>query len=172
MSRSHWCAPSELTGAIRTDVQWDAWKDKAGNPGAIIVRSQWKSAKKSNEPRRVYIPPGLCRSLRRRLEGPKDRGNHIFTSARGRTLSGSNLSTTTRRLRKTAIAQGLPFKDTVDGADCLTCYRWRHTAASSLVMRGVPLSVIGKLLGTSAAMIASTYGHILNESLADAASQL
>jgi hypothetical protein len=39
-------------------------------------------------------------------------------------------------------------------------------------MRGVPIAVVGALLGTSAEMIAKTYGHILDESLSDAASQL
>jgi len=106
------------------------------------------------------------------MEGPGNRFNRVFVTSTGVALSGSNLSTITRRLRKAAIEQGLPFKDTADGADCLTNYRWRHTAASSLLMRGVPIPVVGALLGTSAEMIAKTYGHILDESLADAASQL
>ncbi len=74
------------------------------------------------------------------------------------------------RSRQAGIKQGLPFKD--DGPDALTCYRWRHTAASSLIMRGVPIAVVGKLLGTSAKMISEVYGHVLDEPLANAASQL
>ncbi len=162
--------PSELTGGTRDEVSWNAWKDKAGHPGAIIVRAEWKSARKTSEPRRVYLPASLCRGLRRRLESPTDRAGHIFTTTRGSAWTATNLSTTMRRLRKAAIAAGLPFQD--DGPDCLVCYRWRHTAASSLIMRGIPIAVVGKLLGTSAAMIASTYGHVLDTALADAASQL
>ncbi len=164
--------PSELTRATRDQIAWDAWTEKSGHKGAIITRTAWKNSKKSDEPRRVYLPASLCRSLRRRMEGPTDRAGHIFVTSTGIALSGSNLSTITRRLRKAAIERGLPFKDTADGADCLTNYRWRHTAASSLLMRGVPIAVVGALLGTSAEMIARTYGHILDESLAEAASQL
>ena len=39
-------------------------------------------------------------------------------------------------------------------------------------MRGVPIAVVAKLLGTSAKMIGEVYGHVLDGSLADAASQL
>jgi integrase len=174
--------PSELTRATRDEVSWGAWTEKSGHKGAIIVRTDWKNSKKSNELRRVYLPASLCRGLRRRLEGPTpasggagpqgrtDRAGHIFTSARGIAWTATNLSTVTIRARRAGIEQGLPFAD--DGPDALICYRWRHTAASTLLNKGVPIAVVGKLLGTSAAMIASTYGHILNDSLADAASQL
>lgn len=164
--------PSELTQATWDEVNWSGWTDKAGHAGAIIARTDWKNAKKNGETRRVYLPASLCRSLRRRLEGPTDRSNHVFTTIRGSAWTGTNMSTTVRRLRKVAIAQGLPFQDTDDGADCLTNYRWRHTAASSLLMRGVPPAIVGKLLGTSAEMIVSTYGHVIDGALADAASLL
>ena len=164
--------PSELTRATRDDISWNSWSERSGHKGAIITRTDWKNSRKSDEPRRVYIPASLCRGLKRRMEGPTDRSGHVFTTSRGIAWTAINLSTLTRRMRKLGIEQGLPFKDTADGADCLTCYRWRHTAASSLLMRGVPIAVVGALLGTSAEMIAKTYGHILDESLANAASQL
>jgi len=164
--------PSELTRATWNEINWSGWTDRAGHSGAVIARTDWKNSKKNDEPRRVYLPASLCRSLRRRMEGPASRFNLVFTTGRGIAWTATNLSTVTGRLRKTAIEQGLPFKDTADGADCLTNYRWRHTAASSLLMRGVPIAVVGALLGTSAEMIARTYGHILDESLAEAASQL
>lgn len=162
--------PSELTRATWSEVSWNAWKDKAGNPGAIITRTEWKSSRKTDEPRRVYLPASLCRSLRRRSRGSTDRSGHVFTTIRGIEWTATNLSTVTMRMRKAGIEQGLPFAD--DGPDALTCYRWRHTAASSLIMRGVPIAVVGKLLGTSAEMISGTYGHVLDEPLANAASQL
>ena len=118
--------PSELTRATRDEVAWNAWTDKSGHKGAIITRTAWKNARKTDEPRRVYLPASLCRSLRRRMEGPTDRSDHVFTTVRGIAWTATNLSTVTRRLRKAAIAAGLPFRDTADGADCLTNYRWRH----------------------------------------------
>jgi integrase len=72
---------------------------------------------------------------------------------------------------KQAIDAGVPLlKD--EGPDRLICYRWRHTAASKLLMDGVPIAVVADLLGTSAQMIAKVYGRILDEPLANAASLL
>jgi integrase len=80
------------------------------------------------------------------------------------------LATYTQRLVKEAIDAGLPFKD--EGPDRLVCYRFRHTAISSLLMKGIPVAIVAELVGTSAKMISEVYGHISNESLASAASQL
>ena len=42
---------------------------------------EWKSSMKTDEPRRVYLPASLCRSLRRRSSGSTDRSGHVFTTA-------------------------------------------------------------------------------------------
>jgi len=164
--------PSELTRATWEEINWNGWKDKAGHSGAIITRTEWKSARKTGEDRRVYLPASLCRSLRRRMKGlPDPDSNPIFTSPRHQPWTASNLATTTQRFLKQAIDAGVPLlKD--KGPDRLVNYRWRHTATSSLLMHGVPIAVVGKLLGTSAKMISEVYGHILDGPLADAASQL
>jgi integrase len=164
--------PSELTRATWDEVNFHGWKDKAGHSGAILVRTEWKSARKTGEDRRVYLPASLCRSLRRRMRAlPDPDSNPIFTSPRHQPWTASNLATTTQRFLKQAIDAGVPLlKD--EGPDRLVCYRWRHTAASSLLMHGVPIAVVGKLLGTSAKMISEVYGHILDGPLADAASRL
>ncbi len=163
--------PSELTRATWDEINWNGWKDKAGHAGAIITRTDWKSARKTGQDRRVYLPASLCRSLRRRMEAAPDPDSTIFQSPRHQPWTASNLATTTQRFLKQAIDAGVPLlKD--KGPDRLINYRWRHTAASNLLVRGVPIAVVGKLLGTSAKMISEVYGHILDEPLADAASQL
>ena len=163
--------PSELTRATWDEIDWDGWKDKVGHSGAIVTRTEWKSARKTGEERRVYLPASLRRSLRRRMEGlPDPDSQPIFVSPRHQPWTASNLATTTQRFVKEAIDAGVPLKSS--GPDRLICYRWRHTAASKLLMDGVPIAVVGKLLGTSAKMISEVYGHLLDESLADAASKL
>jgi len=162
--------PSELTRATWDEINWNGWKNKAGHSGAIITRTEWKSSRKTGKKRKVYLPASLCRSLRRRMKAVPDPDSTIFTSPRHQPWTASNLATTTQRFVKKAIDAGLPLKST--GPDRLICYRWRHTAASKLLMDGVPIAVVADLLGTSAQMIAKVYGHILDEPLANAASLL
>ncbi len=162
--------PSELTRATWDEITWKGWTDKAGHKGAIVTRANWKSSRKTGEERMVYLPASLCRSLRRRMRALPDLDSPIFQSPRHQKWTASNLATTTQRFLKQAIDAGLPFKSV--GPDRLVCYRWRHTAASSLLMKGVPIAVVAKLLGTSPQMIAKTYGHIQNQALANAASML
>lgn len=156
--------PSEWTRGTWGDIQWGA------NPMPILLRSDWKAGEATGKPRRVYIPPALARALRRRANGA-DPDSLMFITPRDRVVwSASNLATTTQRFRRKAIAAGCDFGD--DGADRLTCYRWRHTAASTLLMRGVDIATVAELLGTSVLMIQKHYGHLLSGHLAAAALRL
>jgi integrase len=47
--------PSELTRATWDEVDWNGWKNKAGHSGAIVTRTEWKSARKTGEDRRVLF---------------------------------------------------------------------------------------------------------------------
>lgn len=154
--------PAEWTGGRWSEIQWDA------GSMPILVRRAWKSGRTLGKPRRVYVPSSLARSLRRRMRG----GNElIFSTPRDRVKwSATNLSTTTQRYRREAIADGVQLLDT--GADRLTCYRWRHTAASSLLMQGIDIATVAELLGTSVRMIQLHYGHLLSGHLARAAQVL
>lgn len=58
------------------------------------------------------------------------------------------------------------------GSHCIRYATGLQYYCSSLLMQGVPISVVAELLGTSAQMIATTYGHILSGHLADAAEAL
>lgn len=118
------------------------------------------------------IPRRLRRSLARAFAAAGGRkGVHLFVTPRDALpWRASNLSTTTQRYRDEAIADGLPL--TPAGPDRLTCYRWRHTAASTLLMEGVDMATVAELLGTSVVMIQRVYGHILAGHLAQAAERL
>jgi len=153
--------PSELTRARWGEIKWN------GERPAILTRADWKAARKTGRPRRVFVPRRLHRMLRR-AEGAS--GVLVFPSPRGGQWTPSHLSVTTARRRREAIADGVPLSD--EGPDRLTCYRWRHTAASSLLMSSVPVATVAELLGTSPQQIAATYGHLLSDHLADAADVL
>lgn len=109
--------------------------------------------------------------------------------------SGSRLSATIRRVRRQAMADIATLKRRRDepgpwrplskteqarakvtiqdeGDNRLTNYRWRHTAASTLLMMGVDISTVAELLGTSPEMLHRHYSHILSTHLASAADKL
>ncbi len=152
--------PSEWTRAKVSD--YDA-------SSGILIRAAWKASRRTGKVRRVFVPTRLRRSLLRRLDGLAD-DSWIFTTPRGQPWTRSNLSTTTARYRRAAIADGVDLDDV--GPDRLTNYRWRHTAASSLLMSGVEIATVAELLGTSVHMISRTYGHLLSDHLSRAAETL
>jgi integrase len=152
--------PSEWTRATLRELDVRHWQ---------LVRREWKSARKKKKPRRIYVPVRLRRALGRLKTGspPTD---YIFFTINGVPWRGSNLSVRTQAYRRRAIADGVPLQD--EGPDRLTCYRWRHTAASTLLMDGVDVATVAELLGTSPAMITKTYGHLLQSHLSAAAESL
>lgn len=154
--------PSEWTRSTVGEIDVKQWQ---------IVRRKWKNAAKKRKARRIFIPMRLRRSILRKADfmlAPPE--SLLFRAPRGGRWSQSGLSSTTTYLRDKAIEDGVPLKDV--GADRLTCYRWRHTAASELLMRGVDVATVAELLGTSPTQITKTYGHILSSHLAKAAEKL
>jgi len=57
----------------------------------------------------------------------------------------------------------------------ITDFHWhdlRHCAASYLAMSGVPLKIIGKLLGHSTSAMTDRYSHLADEIVTDAVSKV
>lgn len=159
--------PSELTRATWGELKWGGATTGDGLAVAVLRRVAWKNGRKTGKPRRVLIPPRLTRALKRREGAPADL---MFRTGTGLPWTASNLAGQTRAYRREAIIAGVPLLDA--GPDRMTCYRWRHTAASSLLMSGVAVATVAELLGTSPQYITSTYGHLLADHLADAAAKL
>jgi integrase len=170
--------PSEMIRARWRDVDWDGWTTDRGHVGAKIVLQKWKNARKTGKRRRILLMPSIRRSLLNTVgrQGPTDE-TPLFTHAGGGAWSSAVvLGNRVTRQRKAAIRDDEAnnrtprFRD--EGADKLVNYRWRHTAASELLMRGIDIPTVAELLGTSPEMIQRTYGHLLDEHLARAASKL
>lgn len=151
--------PSEWTRATVADLAPD-----------LLTRTDWKAARKTGRVRRIFVPIRLQRTLRRHARG-LDPGAILFASSRGQPWQADGLSAATKRYRRRAIADGCTLiRD--EGPDRLTCYRWRHTAITRLIMAGVPVSTIAELTGTSVGMIERNYKHLLSSHLARAAEAL
>ena len=72
-------------------------------------------------------------------------------------MAKSSVGKAWRRIRKTA---GL--------GDDIRIHDLRHSFASDAAMSGVPLAVIGKVLGHKSPRITARYAHVSNEVVADA----
>lgn len=194
--------PKELCVLLWSDIRWDSWTTPNGHLGskAIIPASRWKSGEATGESRLVLISPAHGRALRRLRDDPASHPEYVFTHGRGRGgkgagdpwKDGSTVSKTICRLRRELIAIQAPIfekaKDKAplsdeerrlarvrildDGDNRLVNYRWRHTAASYLLMRGVDVATVAGVLGTSPEMIYRNYGHLISDHLEKAAYNL
>jgi integrase len=194
--------PGELVGLRWEDFRWKGWKTSAAHVGAkaTIPWNRWKSGGKTGEPRTLYFSPALTRALRRESKRPDSHPEAVFTKGRGKGGKGagepwvdsSTLSKKILRVRRELIAQQedirrrLKAREDVteqerrllaveihdSGSNRMDNYRWRHTAISTLLMRGEDIATVAAFTGTSVAMIERTYGHLLDRHLQGAAERL
>ena len=190
--------PKELCGLEWGDIRWAGWRTSAGLVAAKaeIPADRWKAGAATGEYRTIYFTPVLTRALHREHRRCGGR-RHVFVHGRGQGgrgegepwRDGSVLSKVVLRVRRELIARQAEWNATLksggtvrpwearmaavavqdDGPDKLSHYRWRHTAASTLLMAGVDVPTVAELLGTSPDMIYRSYGHILDGHLAAAA---
>ena len=80
-----------------------------------------------------------------------DRSALVFCDAKGKPLTASRVRCELRRICKRA------------GLRRIGPHVLRHTFASHLVMRGVPLSVVQKLMGHSSIVVTQRYAHLMPE---------
>lgn len=135
-------------------LRWDAVDLKAKR---IIVRRATvrdiEASPKNNRERAVDLAPSAVAALRdhRHLRGP-----YVFCDAAGRPL--------TRQATKNPIANAC------DAANIPRCgwHTLRHTFASHLAIRGVPLKVIQELMGHATLDMTMRYAHLAPETKAAA----
>jgi integrase len=145
------------------------WKDQV----VIIPPSEHKTGKKTGKPREIQITTPVARLLRaiERLEGRHP--SHVFTHRRGK--GGGNPDGSAQagdpwtnaeaagkhmaKLRLLAIEAGVEGL-VATGPKKLVQYTNRHVYASDALMDGMTSSEAAELLGNSAAMVESRYGHI------------
>lgn len=88
-----------------------------------------------------------------------------------------------RKLREAAVAEAKRLKELQkptrglelirsEGDNSFVLYQLRHTTASDHLMSGGDVSTVAQLLGTSAVMLETTYGHLLDDHLSRASGDL
>lgn len=170
--------PSEMIQARWKDVNWNGQTTPEGHPIAIVVLENWKNKKKTGKKRRIFLIPTIRRSLLNTVgrQNPRPETPLFTHSGDGPWSSAVVLGNRVMRQRNAAIREdkeaNRPPRFQNEGPDKLVNYRWRHTAASTLLMKGVDIPTVADLLGTSPEMIQRTYGHLLDAHLAKAAAKI
>lgn len=127
-------------------LKWDAVDLVARK---LVVRSAfWRNVEgppKSNRTREIPLATDVLGALRghRHLRGP-----YVFCNTAGRHLTRDNVATVVERACRRAGLRRV-------GAHVL-----RHSFASHLVMRGVPLKVVQELLGHADMRMTLRYAHL------------
>lgn len=145
-------------------------------------KATWKTGRK----RVVELTPPVLRILRALERLPGRHPEFVFTHMRGKGAEsrgeldrragepwadGSAPGKKLRKLRLEAIAAGVEGLERV-GPKRLVMYTHRHNYASRALMAGLTTSEAAELLGNTAAVVESTYGHIQREHTARRAREL
>lgn len=149
------------TGLRRGELRGLRWRDINFANKSLTVRHSWCSVKqallspKGNRTRMVPLPDDVIELLRRRQQ----REGFVF-EVRGNVFQpgtlGQELASACRR----------------SGLRRVTLHILRHSYASHLAMKGVPIAVIQKLLGHTDIKVTMRYAHLSQASLNDVVEHL
>lgn len=139
----------ELLGLRWQDIQWEK-KTLTVNHTWCKVSKQLVSPK-GNKERVIPLTPDVYGIFNRR-----DRSSEYVFGGIQRKQKGTH---TINRIIKEACERA--------GVRVITCHKLRHTFASHLAIRGVPIGVIQKLLGHTTIQVTMRYAHLSETSLRD-----
>lgn len=162
------------TGLRRAEAAGLTWDRVDLDAGVILIDRQlnfhaavqpaWSPTKTSTT-RRVLLTAAMVDDLRayRAARSVVELHGLVFTQRDGSPWPRSTLQDAWRRAADILKAAGRPLPAGARGWHSL-----RHTVASRLLEAGVPPIEAAQLLGHSAEMLLSTYGHVVDRSAADA----
>jgi len=137
------------TGMRLGELRALRWKDFHFDSNVILVqRSVWRhheGTTKSGKERQIPLHPTLRETLATRRGRPKD---FVFRTRQGKPLTRNSMRKPFRRIQQGAGLQQIRFHDL------------RHSFASQLVMKGVPIRVVQELLGHSTIQMTEIYSHL------------
>lgn len=142
------------TGMRLGEIVGLRWADVDLEHRFLTVRSRKDSRTKSGHDRRIPLVAGALDVTRaradvRRAAGSEDANAYVFEGQRGGRLDPSYVSKRFKRAARLAkLNEEIHF------------HSLRHTAASWLVMRGVPLAVVQAILGHADIAITMRYSHL------------
>jgi integrase len=145
------------TGLRRGELMGLRWIDVDLEVGRILVRQAYVHGQfvtpKSGKPREVPLGDDVIEELRIHRH---ERGPLVFCDHQGKPFTTGQLMWPLERARTNA------------GLRPIGWHTLRHTLASHLAMRGVPLKVIQELLGHSSIDTTMIYAHLMPEVARDA----
>jgi len=137
------------TGMRKGELLGLRWEDVDLSAGRINVRQNYVKGvfglPKSGKPREIPMGDDVIEVLRAHRH---NRGPLVFCDAAGKVLTEGQLGWPLKRALKRA------------GLRSIGWHVLRHTFASHLAMRGVPLKVIQELLGHSSIVTTMRYAHL------------
>ncbi len=145
------------TGLRRGELVHLRWRDVDLDAGFLVVRNREDFRSKSGHDRRVpLVEDALDVVSRLADERGAAREGYVFRGTQGGKLNADSLSKAfLRSCRRAHVPEGLHF------------HSLRHTAASWLVMRGVPMSVVQAILGHADLATTQRYSHLAPATLRD-----
>ncbi|HJT42104.1 MAG TPA: site-specific integrase [Rhizomicrobium sp.] len=143
------------TGMREGELKGLQWESINWETRTLIVRHSWcdyrkvLDSPKSNRERYVPLDSELCHLL----ESRKRKSGHVFLDEQGKPLYHGKLEVW---LAKACYRVGIRK---------INWHALRHTFATQLAMRGVPLNVVQSLLGHSSITTTMRYAHVAPSSL-------
>jgi integrase len=147
-----------LTGMRLGELCALRWKDIDFQAGVIHVRrSMWNGIEgtpKNGKTRKIPMHPQVAAALLPKL-GKKD--DFVFKAVGGTPLTRNSMRKPMTRVQKAAGLREIHFHAA-----------GRHSFASQLVMKGVPLKVVQELLGHATIQMTERYSHLAPSATEDA----
>lgn len=144
-------------GARASEIFGLRWGDIDQDAGTVFLRKT-----KTNTARHVYLTKEVRAVLERRYDG-QDRNELLFSSTKGEG-KGRMSKTFDRTVAELGLNDGI-----ADARQKVVFHTTRHTFASWLVQRGVPLYTVAKLTGHSELRMVERYAHLAPEGVKEAA---
>lgn len=143
------------TGLRRGELVAIRWTDVDLDAGSIHVRHRDGFTTKGNRERRVPLVGEALEILRRKnAERDSSTDGPVFTDRRGLPVKKARIS---HRFKDMARLAGLDER--------IHFHSLRHTCASWLAMKGIPMRVIQAILGHSSVSITERYSHLAPDTL-------
>ncbi len=148
------CITALLSGLRLGELLALHWIDLDFTLKVIQVKNSETFTTKSRKNRIVPMSDELFRLLRERKENIRNESAFVFHNKKGKPLKEQTIS---QRFKKYVIDAGINDK--------LHFHSLRHSFATHLVKKGVPLFAIQKLLGHSTSKTTEIYSHLLPQQL-------
>ena len=148
------CITALLTGLRLSELLSLQWSDIDFTTKVIQVKNSETFTTKTRKNRTVPMSEELFRLLKERKENIRNESENVFHNKKGRPLKEQTIS---QQFKKYVRSAGLNDK--------LHFHSLRHSFATHLVKKGIPLFAIQKLLGHSTSKTTEVYAHLLPQQL-------